>query len=408
MISSATGRAGACLRRPAAFGLLIMLAHLALALPMLARHHFDPSVFIVAGDRFVDAAATPTQVIVRHNSAGYDGQFYYRLALTPLLPRATAAGITLDHPAWRMQRILYPLLARMVAAGQPGAIPAALVAVNLAGLCTIGWLAMRLARAGAYPPWVALAIAAWPGWLIALTHDTTEILAGALLLAAISAWRARAWALYALLLALACLARETAMLAACGLCAASLWQAWRGQGRAGMHRAAWAALPLLPFLAWRHAVGVLWQATPQGFGVAHNAGFPLLGVAQTLCAQLLNRAVGAAAHPRDLTARLTNLAAICWLLWFCLRTGSTAIATVRRGAEPSLAAAWLCIAGLMSLLTAGGPWVELTAYARAFSECWVLGWVVLGAAAPRRPVIMVLAAAPVLVRNWELCWVQVK
>ena len=44
-----------------------------LLLPALLGAHFDPSVFIVAGDHFVDAHAS---IFVRPHSFGYDGQFY--------------------------------------------------------------------------------------------------------------------------------------------------------------------------------------------------------------------------------------------------------------------------------------------------------------------------------------------
>jgi hypothetical protein len=389
--------------------MLVVVAHVLLVLPMLARHGFDTSVFIVAGDRYVTAAQTPAPIIVRPHSDGYDGQFYYRLALAPLSSQMQAYGVTLVHPAWRMQRILLPLCAYLLSGGQPSAVPAALFAVNLAGLFAIGWLAMQIARAEKFPLAVPLCIAAWPGLLIALTHDTTEILAASLLLAAIAAWRAHRPAACALMLALASLTRETAILAAAGILLVQLWHTARPAGRPRDWRAlACAAAPLVAFLLWRHLVATLWQETPQAHGIAHNAGWPLQGWAQAILASLLGQPVGFAPRPRDLTMRATMLAGIATISWFCIGAARAAWHALQHRADAALAAAWLLVFALMTVLTANGPFIDPTAYFRAFTECWVLGWVLLGTAPARlpRPAWMCAVALPLIVRNWELCWIQ--
>ena len=399
------------LRRPALFGMLVVIVHLVLVLPMLARQGFDTSVFIVAGDRYVTAGQTPTPIIVRPQSDGYDGQFYYRLALAPLCPRIQAYGVTLVHPAWRMQRILLPLAAYLLSGGQAQLVPAALFMANLAGLFAIGWLAMRIARAENFSLAVPLCIVAWPGLLIALTHDTTEILAAALLLAAVAAWLERRPAISACMVALASLTRETAILVAAGILATQLWRLvrpagaprdWRGGG--------YAAASLVPFLVWRHVVATLWQETPQAHGIAHNAGWPLQGWAQVILASLLGQPVGFAPRPRDLTMRATVLAGIGTISWFCVVTAGAVWRALQNRADAALAAGWLAVFALMTVLTANGPFIDSTAYFRAFTECWVLGWILLGAGQTRLPrsAWMWAVALPLIARNWELCWIQLK
>ena len=41
------------------------------------------------------------------HSPGYDGQFFYRLALRPWTQTRTEFGITFDEPAYRQQRLVY-------------------------------------------------------------------------------------------------------------------------------------------------------------------------------------------------------------------------------------------------------------------------------------------------------------
>src|ERR687883_290318 len=89
----------------------------------LHRSHFDYSSFVVAGDEFCNPAQVPKGLTVLRNSAGYDGQFYYRLALTPFTSQATEFGIRIDAPPIRQQRILYPLLTWILSLGLPSVVP---------------------------------------------------------------------------------------------------------------------------------------------------------------------------------------------------------------------------------------------------------------------------------------------
>lgn len=107
-----------------------MLVYLLATLPILALHRFDASIFIVAGDRYVDQSKLISPIIVQPRSDGYDGQFYYRMALAPLAFTNPVFGVRLDNPAWRTQRIVYPLVAWAAAFGRGDLIPLSLFLVN--------------------------------------------------------------------------------------------------------------------------------------------------------------------------------------------------------------------------------------------------------------------------------------
>ena len=89
---------------PAALTLLIYSAFMLLRLVFFDS---DFSGFVTAGDRFVDGSQTPTTIRVLTDSGGYDGQFYYRLAVDPFTSGMTDHGVTFDYPSWRQQRIVY-------------------------------------------------------------------------------------------------------------------------------------------------------------------------------------------------------------------------------------------------------------------------------------------------------------
>ena len=69
----------------------------------------DPLTFVEIGTRFSERDPAGTE--------GYDGQFFYYIAVDP-----AGARPKIDVPAYRYQRILYPLLVRWLSLGQTGLI----------------------------------------------------------------------------------------------------------------------------------------------------------------------------------------------------------------------------------------------------------------------------------------------
>jgi hypothetical protein len=69
---------------------------------------------------------------------------------------------------------------------------------------------------------------------------------------------------------------------------------------------------------------------------------------------------------------------------------------LRLAGAGALAAGWLPVIALMSLLTAGGPWVDRNAYFRAFTECYVVGCLVLGLRPPARWLVRLMLAGGTL------------
>ena len=388
--------------KPRAFALCVIAAYAAACLPLLARRQFDPSVFVVAGARYVNAAQTNPPLRVKPNSDGYDGQFYYRLAAAPAsaLPAQAAIrvdGIAFDHPAKRIARILYPLLAWAISGGQPALTAWAMLAVNLAGIGAIAWLAATTARRQHLPAWVPLAIVLWPGFIVALLHDTTEITAAAFLLAALAAWQASRPAAYAGLACCAVLTRETTLAPFIGLLA---WSAATTTCRTPAWLLAGAA-PLAATLAWHTTLALSLPTPTHPQPLSHDIGWPFLGALRMLHDCLLGGRTWAIGPFKNAVARLTIILSALPLLAFCTLAATRLAPMLRRTAPTPLAAAWLTTAALMSLLTARGPWTDPIAYLRAFTECFVLGCLLLGATGfkPRLATV-----ARIGIAEWLLAW----
>lgn len=161
-------------------GVVLLLYTLWIALYLVTGH--EARDFIVLGRVHVLQGHTSTVIQFdpgyHYDSSdilGYDGQYCYFIALDP-----AHAAAYMDWPAYRYSRIMYPMLARLVALGQPEAVPFALIAVNwltLGGgtLAVAAWL-----RRHARSPWLALLYGCSTGLFIALQADLTESLAYAL------------------------------------------------------------------------------------------------------------------------------------------------------------------------------------------------------------------------------------
>jgi hypothetical protein len=236
--------------------LLVTLLCLLYTTAVLVNADGDPMVFVMLGSRF--SAADP------HGSEGYDGQFAYQIALQPL-----AAAPFLDVPAYRYQRILYPMLAHALALGRPEAIPWMLIAINIVAIALGTWATECWLADCGVSRWYALAYGLYGGQLLALRTDLNEPLAQALVQIAIVALsRDRRW-LGCVCFGLAALTKETTLVfLAAYVLHALVHRAWRlatGLTAAG---APFAALQAVLW-GWLGAPGI-------GSGGANATPFALL------------------------------------------------------------------------------------------------------------------------------------
>lgn len=230
---------------------LLVLAIYGLFLIRFLGSGGDPRDFIVIGSKFIHRAG-PSTVIKPDPSYhylpnGYDGQFAYYIAVDPINAR-----YYIDDPAYRYTRILYPITARLLAAGQPALIPYTLIAINwlaLGGgtLALAAWL-----RHKGCSPWFALVYGLDPGLYISLQRDLNEPLAYALVALGVYLFdfggrRRVIWA--ALSFALAALARETTTFFALVYGLALLFASEEGKGWSARLAANWRQAALFLGLA---------------------------------------------------------------------------------------------------------------------------------------------------------------
>jgi hypothetical protein len=205
-------------------------AYAAFTLAALALHGWDPLWFVWIGERYADLQPGAR--------TGYDGQFVYYFARD-----GWASVPHMDNPAYRLQRVLYALLARWLAGGQPTALPWAMVTINALAIVATTFLTTQWLIAQRVWRWYGLAYPFFVGTMMAYSRDLTEPLTCALGLAGVLSWLSARRARALVMLALAALARETAVLFAVGLAIAELTER-------RLPRAAALAATAVPLLLW--------------------------------------------------------------------------------------------------------------------------------------------------------------
>ena len=159
-------------KRPWLVVLVLALAYVGLT---LARYQGDPLAFALPGTRYSQSDPQGTW--------GYDGQFAYYIARDP------AGGWRYcDVPAYRYQRILYPLLARALAWGRPEAVAWTLIALNVVALAGGTYFTERLLATWGASRWYALAYGLYGGLVAGLRLDLSEPLAYGLVQAGLWVW----------------------------------------------------------------------------------------------------------------------------------------------------------------------------------------------------------------------------
>jgi hypothetical protein len=176
-----------------------------------------------------------------HDPIGYDGQLFLFIAADPF-----GAAEHMDAPAYRYGRILYPLVARVIAFGNDDWLFAALIGVNVVAVLVATFMLARHLVDHRVSPWWALAFSLFPGLWFAVNFDLSEPLAYSLAAIAMTQFRRRPWAA-AGVLAAAALTRETTLLFGLAVAAATV--------RTDRRRAAaFLAIAAGPYVAWRLVV----------------------------------------------------------------------------------------------------------------------------------------------------------
>ncbi len=289
---------------------------------LLARGNNDPMAFVAIGTRFQDHDP--------QGSIGYDGQFAYYIALEGL-----ASQPRLDVPSYRLQRIGYPLIVRLVSLGQASLIPWMMIVVNLVALgIAAGVLAAWLVRYGR-PAWYALVFAFWIGVIFTIRLGLNELSCVMFGIAGLALVRDQRLYAGALLLALSALAKDMGFVF---VAAAGLFLFFSGRRRAALTLV---VVSLLPYVLWAVILHFIVAEPAIIYGGTVPPLFPLQGYGNAKTA-------------------IELLLMVIWLILPALALGTTALIYGMR--HPSSLPAWFMLTSAVWVLyLPGATAFDLTA-----------------------------------------------
>jgi hypothetical protein len=375
------------MNRPAVPGILFFLAALAaIEGRLVLLGHRDITELLRVGSVYGHPGQVPRGVHV-FQYTGYDGQFYYRMALDPANLHKTAFGITMDAP-YRFMRIGYSALAWLVSLGQHAAVPYALVAINVAALGALAYLGGILAQeAGRHALW-GLLLAGYFGLMDSLSRDLTEPLGALCLIAGILAYRKRHPLLAAAAFGYGVLTRETVLIVPAVLGITRVVQIVRRRARPGADDLAW-LVPAVVFTGWELVVKAATGVFPILSDSGKNAGVPFSAAFSSIAHNF--------AHPGTPVPGAPG-AVIIWDIEFIVLAlfALAALISLRATTVPVYERAALVVYVVTIFCLTPTNW-DGYADLRAFVEVYLLAVLILLATPQRRLTALAACAAPLVV-----------
>lgn len=300
------------------------------------------SSFICMGTEFMEPSETPEGMFYFEQSKGYDGQFFYFIARDPFITGDMYKRI--DVPAYRYQRIIYPLLAHIAAGGNIARIPKMMVRVNLFAIMIGTMFVILMLRMNGLSSWYALFYPLMNGFLLTLLRDLSGPVSMAFLIAAIYFLTMRKDILCAVLLSLAVLSREVTAAVIPVLILDQVFM--KKQPR----RAFVPALSLVPFILWQIYIYVRLHIPPWTGG-RRNFGAPLTAMLS---------------HIREITTSGEKLLSEQALLVLFVAITILTIAAAVRHLLKTRSIISLCLLGysIMPLMMTHNVWIEPWSYCR--------------------------------------------
>jgi hypothetical protein len=212
-------------------------------------------------------------LVMDHNPTGFDGQFFYFIALDPSQPvicsahpRPPRCALDQAFGIVRAERVLYPYTAALLTLGHTDWVPLTLLLVNFAAILVTVWLVGRMCVAAGASPWLGAAAGLYCGEMQGFLRDLADPFAVLWVVLAVYLLRRERYLGSALAVAAALLTREQLVLTVPLLfLPLAILGRWRTLAQCAL-------IALLPFAAWQTVLRLLWGQWPLSSGDTQGAG----------------------------------------------------------------------------------------------------------------------------------------
>jgi hypothetical protein len=323
-----------------------------------------------------------------HPKPGYDGQFYFRLALDPFTDKREAFGVNLDAPLMRQQRILLPFFTWLIARGDPTITPPVMMAINLAAVAGCAFASSLLLSGLGISAWYGLLFALYPGFAVSVGRFLTEPLTLFMIFLSLLMLVRRKNLAASILLSLAVFSRETATLVV-----AAGFFTWltRKHLRNGTkdyfspHVSFW-LYPTLAFLLWQLWLYCNWSSLLFDNATSSNLGPPFVGFFRAICENItkLNPATGfylmmtsaVVAYQVFLSRTILRAPLLLLISWICYLLLATCIGIAQWRDSPG----FLRILAELNMLGLLAYVIVKKRPGKVFVSFWLVAWLLTAGA----------------------------
>lgn len=323
----------------------------------LYQNNFDLSGFILIGDTFVVKESIQNNLTIIPNSSGFDGQFYYRLAINPFTTQRSKDGITLDKPSLRQQRVIYPLLSWVLVLGNKNLIPLSLFLINIFALIGLTILSLKLTKNNKFP-WLGIILPLYPTFLIATSRDLTDVVSACFLLGGYYLYTKNKNYLAAIIFTIAALARETTIILPSVLAIFSLFSYIKNKNKKYLLKLIIFSTPLITFAIWQIILYLIWGQFPLSASYASNITAPFKDLILTLDFNSLNGRI--------------MIVEICYLFGVIILS-SLVFKKIR---DWPLKITWILYLVLFSLYSRS-IWIDDFTFFRSFTELFIFSFIMI-------------------------------
>lgn len=262
-------------RKALLVGMIGVLVAIALAGRLLVQNEGDPTIFASFGkESEITAYAEQLlgRTVVQRESVGHDGRFFFVLANDPWLTSPENSQL-MDRPAYRAQRMFYPMIAGGGGLLGGEATTWGLIMINMVAMGVGTWGVATLASDMGGSPWWGLAFVLNVGLISEMNIDGAGVVAAAAAFWALVMIRRGKMPAGIALLVVSAMSREAMLIAAAG----SAYWLWRRGTRKGAITSL--AVPVASVAAWALFVRLRLSGVGSDPQV-EEIGWPLVGLAK--------------------------------------------------------------------------------------------------------------------------------
>lgn len=340
--------------------LLSIVLYFTFVILRFKHFNFDPSFFILVGEYLVyDPNQVVNNITVIKNSGGYDGQYYYRLALNPFANKRYDFGIILDAPSYRSQRIVYPLLVWLFSfGGKKKIVPYMMIFINFLCLSLFVYF-VNLYLQNNQDTWLNFGLVFYPGFILTLSRSLPEIVAVSFVSVGLYLLKRNKILLSSIFMFMSVLAKETTFVIPAVLVIMCLYNTVVKKKSDNKYLF---IIPLIGYLIWIFILYSRWKNLPFIEG-SQNFTFPFHGIKNYISSLI---------PPQNDLEKLW-LVEIIFVLIFSLCT----LFCIKFSSVENFVKVVFIIYFLMMIHYSETIWVEDWAFLRAITEMVIFGWLIL-------------------------------